>query len=295
MAMITREAMAHEEIRKIVARSSYQVKQANGKKGRKIYSTNYFYSYVGYPKDLYSIIGSKTGTTNAAGHVFSATAIDKDGHQVICTYMGKKSKVRTFVDIKAILNKIYKSSNSGKLKLSDGTQTIKTAFDTYQKEFEDNLAFSIGAKTDSGVKPGYSSSDDTIAGVDKNGTVSCLQPGVAVITITAGETAYLKKASKKIVVSISPKTPEELSYSTADNQVYLTWNKSRGATGYRVYRREYNSQDEWQLFEVNSNKFIDTPETGEYEYRVSAVTRTRDGIAESVETEAVAVDFLNAP
>lgn len=109
MAMITKAAMGNEVISKIVAKKSYRVKQVNGKKGRRIYSTNIFYSTVDYPKDKYTIVGSKTGTTNAAGYVFSATAVGADGRCFICVYMGKENKVQTFKDIRKIFNKIYAS------------------------------------------------------------------------------------------------------------------------------------------------------------------------------------------
>ena len=44
-------------------------------------TTNWFLKGMAYyDRDTYKIIGSKSGTTNAAGHVFIATAADYEGH-----------------------------------------------------------------------------------------------------------------------------------------------------------------------------------------------------------------------
>jgi len=107
IAMITRYAMENNIIRGIVAKPTYQVKQTNGVKGYKIKSTNKFFNQVSYDTDNYTIIGTKTGTTNAAGHVFAATAIDDYENEIICVYMGKKSSTATFEDIRTILNKVF--------------------------------------------------------------------------------------------------------------------------------------------------------------------------------------------
>lgn len=59
------------------------------KKSFVIESTNAFYSdYKKMVKNKkYKIIGSKTGTTRAAGHCLVATAVDKKGNTVICAFM----------------------------------------------------------------------------------------------------------------------------------------------------------------------------------------------------------------
>ncbi|WP_167958351.1 D-alanyl-D-alanine carboxypeptidase family protein [Anaerosporobacter faecicola] len=119
MALITQYAMKNSTIKTIVEKATYKVKQANGKAGKKIENTNRFYSEVSYPEDLYTIIGTKTGTTNAAGYVFSATAVDAQGHEVICVYMGKKSMEKTFLDIRALLNTVFYAQEDGILSLAE--------------------------------------------------------------------------------------------------------------------------------------------------------------------------------
>ena len=75
MAKITRYAMGIDTIKKITAQRSYLIQETNGKRHKVIYNTNKFYSTAQYSRNLYNIIGTKTGTTQAAGYVFSATYI----------------------------------------------------------------------------------------------------------------------------------------------------------------------------------------------------------------------------
>lgn len=62
-----------------------------------------------YPKDLYTIIGTKTGTTNAAGYALSATAIDKNGREIICSFFGNATRNKMYENIQALLTYTYKN------------------------------------------------------------------------------------------------------------------------------------------------------------------------------------------
>ena len=219
MAQFTRHAMAYDKIKKIGAKKTYLVKQSKGKKGRKISNTNIFYSSVAYTKELYSIIGSKTGTTRAAGYVFSATAINKDGHEVICTYNGRENKVQTFKDIKKLLDIIYKLNSAGKITLSTGEGEIRIPLmdkltksrgskdiltsDTSLKLKPYILDLSTGYKVDHLVgKFTYTSSDESVAVVDKNGGLIAKSVGEVTVTINYPKSAYYKKASVQVNFTI---------------------------------------------------------------------------------------------
>lgn len=226
MAQFTRYAMSYSTIDEIVARKTYQVRQSNGKKGKVISNTNIFYSSVAYSKDLYSIIGSKTGTTRAAGYVFAATAINKDGHELICTYNGKESKVKTFSDIRKLLDKTYKANKSGNINLSDGTVEINCKFlDKINKNLPDTKrALKItGKAADTGLdlgiylkdkRSGYkldsfkgkiscSSSDENIATIDKNGVITLKSEGTVTFTIKCKKSEYFEAASREITLTIA--------------------------------------------------------------------------------------------
>ncbi len=115
--LLTRYAMQNGQFCKIVGKTHYQVKRANGKKERTLTNTNRFYTVTEYDKSLYQVIGTKSGTTNAAGHVFIATAVDDKGHEVICAYFGKESTTQLFTDIRLLFNKVFLAQKNGKISL----------------------------------------------------------------------------------------------------------------------------------------------------------------------------------
>ena len=212
MAKITRYAMGREEIKKIVKRKSLTVYQASGKKGRKITSTNKFYYDQEYSEDLYTIIGSKSGTTNAAGYVFIATAIDNEGREIICVYMGKESRNATFGDIRKILDKVYKTRNDGKIELSIGKSKLKTDFKDITIEYDVDKTININTKIvdqdtkyeysgiDEIIK--YSSSNKDVVEVDKAGNIKVKGIGNATIKIKSLKTTYHDEQIKEISVTV---------------------------------------------------------------------------------------------
>lgn len=116
--LLTKYAMQNEQFCKIVGKTHYKVKQADGTLERKLTNTNRFYTITEYDEDLYQVVGTKTGTTNAAGHVFIATAVDTEGHKVICAYYSKVSTTQLFYDIRKLLNKVFKAQKNGKIILT---------------------------------------------------------------------------------------------------------------------------------------------------------------------------------
>ena len=100
MAKICRYAMAIPLIRSAVSKAHYSTQKG----GMYVNTTNWFLKGMAYyDRDTYKIIGSKSGTTNAAGHVFIATAADYEGHELICAYFGNVSKESTFASIRSLL------------------------------------------------------------------------------------------------------------------------------------------------------------------------------------------------
>lgn len=125
MSEIARYAMTLEPIRKITAKTRYTIKGKGSQSGRQISNTNWFYTQYPYNSKYFKIIGSKTGTTNAAGHVFIATAIDSEGHELICSYFGKESKNSTFKWINYLLTMAFKEYKKGHLTLTKGAYNIR--------------------------------------------------------------------------------------------------------------------------------------------------------------------------
>lgn len=125
MCEITRYAMTIPAIRNIVAKHSYTITGHGNVSGREISNTNKFYSIFPYNRDMFTIIGSKTGQTTAAGNVFIATAIDDEGHELICAYFGKDTKEETFRWINSLLTYAFKNYNAGKLSISKGAYNVR--------------------------------------------------------------------------------------------------------------------------------------------------------------------------
>lgn len=133
MALITRYALSNKLIRNVCAKPYYEIGDMT------VSSTNWFLTgQYGYSKNLYKIIGSKSGTTNAAGNVFIATACDKAGHEVICAYFGNVSKESTFKGIRILLDKTFKKYKKGKIKLTKSNYDIR--YDKDVKGIYDKLA-----------------------------------------------------------------------------------------------------------------------------------------------------------
>lgn len=116
-AILARHAMSYEIIRNIVSKNTYNVPARKGKPSFKIKNTNGFYSTYKLKGKKYSIIGSKTGTTHAAGRVLIATARDESGHELICAYFGGNTSDNLYNGIEKLLDYAYKQYSNGKTSL----------------------------------------------------------------------------------------------------------------------------------------------------------------------------------
>lgn len=119
-AKLARYAMSYSTIRSIVAKKKYKVPKAKGRASFTVYNTNGFYRYISYDQKKYQVIGLKTGTTTAAGHVLITVAKDKDGHEIICAFFGKSSAFQMYEDIKNLMDYTFAEQRKGRLVLSKG-------------------------------------------------------------------------------------------------------------------------------------------------------------------------------
>lgn len=119
-AILARHAMSYGTIRNIVAKGRYKVPARKGKPSFIIKNTNKFYSTYKLKNKTYEIIGSKTGTTRAAGHVLIATARDKAGHELLCAYFGGNTSADLYSGIEKLLDYAFKQNKNGKKKLALG-------------------------------------------------------------------------------------------------------------------------------------------------------------------------------
>lgn len=109
IAKLTRYAMINYTIRKIVKHSSYTIENFNGGQSRTFYSTNGFLRKRKYADNLFTVIGSKTGTTDKAGYALTTTAKDNSGREVICSFFGNKTRTKMYRDINRLLINAFKN------------------------------------------------------------------------------------------------------------------------------------------------------------------------------------------
>lgn len=107
IAKLTQYAMANYEIRKIVRHSFYTVDNFYNGKSITLGSTNGFLRKRKYADNLFTVIGSKTGTTDKAGFALTTTAKDNEGREVICAFFGNSTRNKMYKDINRLLINIY--------------------------------------------------------------------------------------------------------------------------------------------------------------------------------------------
>lgn len=103
---VSKAAMENPLIAKIVAKHKYKVQPIGVKKSFVIKNTNAFYgTYKKLVRNKkYTIVGSKTGTTRAAGHCLVATAVDENGNTVICAFYGNGGYERLYKDVRKLFD-----------------------------------------------------------------------------------------------------------------------------------------------------------------------------------------------
>ncbi len=97
-------------------------------------------------------------------------------------------------------------------------------------------AFKVNASTDGDGALKYSSSNNKVVVIDKNGKATIKGMGISRITIYALETtSFSKSAAKTITVKVSPKKIGISSVSnSANNKATVKWKKQAGITGYQI-------------------------------------------------------------
>lgn len=116
--------------------------------------------------------------------------------------------------------------------VSKKSQTITAAGKTVAIK---SSPFKINAQSSGKGKLSYRSSDTKIATVTSGGIVTVKNYGMVTITITASETAYYKKAQKKVSVTIVPKKMKLKSVkSPKKGQLQAKWVKDKTASGYQI-------------------------------------------------------------
>lgn len=118
MALLARYVMNHEVLRPIVGTPTYTYVKAKDGTTELLKSSNWFLSPTHvdeYWSTDYQVIGTKTGTTNAAGKCLIATAMDADGHELIAAVFGAADRAELYQDVKLLLDQAFLEVQEGDL------------------------------------------------------------------------------------------------------------------------------------------------------------------------------------
>lgn len=110
------------------------------------------------------------------------------------------------------------------------TISVKTSI---VKSFQPNVKFSLSASAYGRLS--YSSANPSVVTVSSNGTVTIKGCGTTTITVTAAETTFYKKATKKVTIKVLPAQVKNLSVkSTASKKIAFSWSRDKYADGYEI-------------------------------------------------------------
>ena len=114
-------------------------------------------------------------------------------------------------------------------------KTIKVSKKSYTKAYG-SKAFSLGAKTATGERLKYATSDKKVVTVSTLGKVTVKGIGTATITITSPESASYKAATPvKVTITITPKSVKLSTVKSIKTKaIKVTWKKDTSATGYEI-------------------------------------------------------------
>ncbi len=109
IAKLAAAAMKNQAICEIVKKAKYTVPACDAMASREIESTNWYLTKSDtYCSDYFKAIGTKSGSTDAAGSCYVATVINDEGKKYICAYFGGTSKDVVFREMTTFLEYTYK-------------------------------------------------------------------------------------------------------------------------------------------------------------------------------------------
>ena len=139
---------------------------------------------------------SDTKLTYSSSNTEVAT-VSSDGTVTI------KAPGTTKITVKAAASgSVEAASKSFTMTVKGTGQTVTTTYTKYKRTVLDKM-FNLNAKTDGDGELTYKSSDESVVKVSSKGGVTVVGEGVAVITVTAGETASYAEGQKEVTVTVS--------------------------------------------------------------------------------------------
>lgn len=138
-----------------------------------------------------------------------------------------------------------------RVRVSKAPQTVN-GLNSVKRVFEYNGRFSVKGNASTNVS--YRSSDNRIATVDSEGTVTMKNPGTVTIYQSAAENQYYKPAVKKVTVSSYLKKPVVSVKAYKGKKIKISWSQVPGAHGYKLYL--YKSSGKKYVYRLTRNATV---------------------------------------
>lgn len=127
----------------------------------------------------------------------------------------------------------YEGIQSKTFKINPVKQLINAK--SYTKKYG-SKSFSLKAKTNGNGKLTYFSSVPSVAAINSSGKVTIKKIGKTTITITASKTLNYKKSSKKITITVIPKSTTLIkAQSKSKEHLTVYWKRNKTVVGYQIY------------------------------------------------------------
>lgn len=104
LAILVKEAISRDEIRKAVLNKFYEFKTEKGRK-KTVQSTNHLLN--NFPQNGIKLIIGKTGYTDVAGYCFVGGFKNKEGQELIVVVLGSNSSFERFEEVEKIVKKVF--------------------------------------------------------------------------------------------------------------------------------------------------------------------------------------------
>lgn len=203
-------------------------------------------SMCGHVKSIEEIAYPKTVTLSTASYTYNGkvrkptvTIQDANGDEISSahysvTYPSGRKNVGTYTITVKFKGNLYKGTLKKTFKITRATQKIKAS---NIKKTLGSSAFSLSnvtlEKGDGALS--YASSDKSVATVSKNGKVTIKKIGKTTLTITAAQTANYKKTTKKITLTVVPKSVKiTKAVSKYKTNLSVFWSAGSSITAYQI-------------------------------------------------------------
>lgn len=204
MAILSRYAMSNQTIRSIVSKASYTIPATSKSSKRIIDNTNKFVSSKTYNSKSFTVIGTKTGSTKAAGKALIATAEDAYGHEVICAFFGAENRTQMYSDIYDLFDYTFSGYEAGYFELESNfydTRLISNS-DVFATYYGNGVLTGDGARS---FAPNNSATQKMFASIVNRISEASLDPSNPKSITTAVDVA-------EMLYSVLPYSYNESSY-----------------------------------------------------------------------------------